>query len=100
MSASIEEELRNAGFALKALHMPRRETPLVRILIRAAKATDLEIAGTIASLLGSACQDFAVDILAGRDGSRNRSRSGWQPTPALSSWSPTGGTLRIPCTRW
>lgn len=63
ISASIEEELGNAGFALKALHAPRQETPLVRILIRAAKATDLEIAGTVASLFGSACQDFAVDIL-------------------------------------
>lgn len=63
MTASIEEELREAGFALKALHTPQRETPLVRILIRAAKATDLEIAGTVASLFGSACQDFAADIL-------------------------------------
>ena len=63
MSASIEEELRHAGFALKALHTPRQETPLVRILIRAAKAADLEIAGTVASLFGSACQDFAVDVL-------------------------------------
>ena len=38
MSASIEEELRNAGFVLKTVHMPRRETPLVRILVRAANA--------------------------------------------------------------
>ena len=71
-SASIEEELRLAGFTLKALHVPRRETPLVRILIRAAKATDLEIAGTVASLFGSACQDFAVDILLEKGASRNK----------------------------
>lgn len=55
--------MRVAGFAIKTLHKPRRETPLVRVLIRAAEATDLEIAGTVASLLGSACQDFAVDIV-------------------------------------
>lgn len=78
MSASIEEELRHAGFALKALHTPRRETPLVRILIRTAKATDLEVAGTVASLFGSACQDFAVDILV-EDGSR----------PKLEDWLST-----------
>jgi hypothetical protein len=75
VTASIEEELREAGFALKALHTPRRETPLVRILIRAAKAADLEIAGTVASLFGSACQDFAVDILV-EDGGR----------PKLEEW--------------
>lgn len=63
--------MRLAGFALKALHTPRRGTPLVRILIRAAKAADLDIAGTVASLFGSACQDFAVDILV-EDGSRPR----------------------------
>jgi hypothetical protein len=62
-AAAIEAELRQAGFALKALHTPRQETPLVRILISAAKATDLEIAGTVASLFGSACQDFTVDVL-------------------------------------
>lgn len=78
MSASIEEELRNAGYVLKTLHMPRRETPLVRILVRAAKATDLEIAGTVASLLGSACQDFAVDIIVERNGTR--------PRPRLREW--------------
>ena len=78
MSASIEAELRDAGFALKALHTPRQETPLVRILIRAPKATDLEIAGTVASLLGSACQDFAVDILV-ENGSR----------PKLAEWLAT-----------
>ena len=78
VSASIEEELRDAGFALKALHTPRRETPLVRILVRAAKATDLEIAGTVASLFGSACQDFAVDILV-EDGGR----------PKLEEWLAT-----------
>jgi hypothetical protein len=72
VSASIEEELRLAGFTLKALHTPRRETPLVRILIRAAEATDLEIAATIASLLGSACQDFAVDILLEQEGGRKK----------------------------
>ena len=68
MSASIEEELRHAGFALKVLHTPRQETPLVRVLIPGAKAADLEIAGTVASLFGSACQDFAVDILVGESG--------------------------------
>lgn len=78
MSASIEEELREAGFALKAIHTPRRETPLVRILIRAAKAADLEIAGTVASLFVSACQDFAVDILV-EGGSR----------PKLERWLAT-----------
>lgn len=78
MSASIEAELRDAGFTLKALHTPRRETPLVRILVRAAKARDLEIAGTVASLLGSACQDFAVDILV-ENGSR----------PKLEEWLAT-----------
>lgn len=64
VSESVEEELRNAGFALKDLHTPWRQTPLAKILIRAAKATDLEVAATVASLFGSACQDFAVDILA------------------------------------
>lgn len=78
VSASIKEELRHAGFALKALHTPRQETPLVRILVRAAKATDLEIAGTVASLFGSACQDFAVDILVA-DGGR----------PKLEEWLAT-----------
>jgi len=78
VSASIEEELRHAGFELKALHAPRQEAPLVRILVRAAKATDLEIAGTVASLFGSACQDFAVDILAA-DGGR----------PKLEEWLAT-----------
>lgn len=72
LSLSIEEELSLAGFPLKALHKPRREKPLVRVLIRAAKATDLEIAATIASLFGSACQDFAVDILMNREAIRRK----------------------------
>lgn len=71
-TASMEEELRLAGFPLKAMHMPRREKPLVRVLIRAAKATDLEVAATVASLFGSACQDFAVDILLDGDGTRRK----------------------------
>ena len=78
-ASSIEDELRLAGVSVKALHMPRRETPLVRILIREAKATDLEIAGTIASLFASACQDFAVDVLLERDGTR----------PKLADWLAT-----------
>jgi len=89
VSASIEEELRNAGFALKALHTPRGETPLVRILIRAAKATDLEIAGTVASLFGSACQDFAVDVLV-QDGSRPKLEE-WLATDRRFSFLRTDG---------
>lgn len=72
LPASIEEELRLAGFTLKPLHRPRRKKPLVRVLIRTAKATDLEVAATIASLLGSACQDFVVDILLEREGTRRK----------------------------
>lgn len=64
-SASIEEELRLAGVALKTLQAPWTRDPAVRILVRAADATELEIAGTVASLLGSACQNFAVDLLVG-----------------------------------
>lgn len=90
MSASIEEELRNAGFVLKTVHMPRRETPLVRILVRAANATDLEIAGTVASLLGSACQDFAVDILVERNRSRHRLQE-WLGTDPRFSFAATDG---------
>ena len=89
VSASIEEELRHAGFALKALHTPRRETPLVRILIRAAKATDLEIAGTVASLFRSACQDFAVDILV-QDGRRPKLEE-WLATDRRFSFVRTDG---------
>ena len=89
MSASIEGELRNAGFALKTLHMPRRETPLLRVLIRAAKATDLEIAGTVASLLGSACQDYAVDILV-EDGGRPKLEE-WLATDRRFSFVRTAG---------
>ena len=87
MSASIEEELRDAGFALKALHTPRRNTPLVRILIRATKAADLEIAATVASLFGSACQDFGVDILV-EDGSRPRLEE-WLATDGRFAFVPT-----------
>jgi hypothetical protein len=89
VSAPIEEELRQAGFALKTLHMPRRETPLVRILIRAGKATDLEIAGTVASLFGSACQDFAVGILV-QDGGRPKLEE-WLATDRRFSFVRTDG---------
>ncbi len=61
--SAIEEELRLAGVVLKPLHAPRQATPLLHILIRAGKATDLEVAGTIASLFRSSCQDFAVDVV-------------------------------------
>lgn len=88
-SESIEDELRLAGFDLKALHTPRRGTPLVRILVRAAKAADLEIAGTVASLFGSACQDFAVDILV-EDGRRPR-LEGWLATDSRFSFVRTDG---------
>jgi hypothetical protein len=105
VAASIEEELREAGFALKALHTPRQETPLVRILVKSAKATDLEIAGTVASLFGSACQDFAVDILVA-DGGRPKleewlatdrrfsflSGAGDQPAEAVYTLVVNGGT--------
>lgn len=89
MSASIEEELRTAGYVLKDLHMPRGETPLVRVLVRAAKATDLEIAGTVASLLGSACQDFAADILVERNGTRHRLQQ-WLGSDPRFSFAPDG----------
>lgn len=79
-STSIEEELQQAGVVLKSIHTPRCERPLVRILIRADKAADLEIAGTVASLFGSAMQDFAVDILT-EPGSR----------PRLEEWLATDG---------
>jgi hypothetical protein len=79
LPASIEEELRLAGFALKALHKPRRKEPLLRVLIRTAKATDLEIAATVASLFGSACQDFVADILLERDEGR-RKLANWLAT--------------------
>jgi hypothetical protein len=89
VAASIEEELRHAGFALRALHTPRQEAPLVRILIRGAKAADLEIAGTVASLFGSACQDFAVDILVG-DCARPKLEE-WLATDSRFSFLRTGG---------
>lgn len=85
-AAAIEDELRHAGFALKSLHAPRQETPLVRILISAAKATDLEIAGTVASLFGSACQDFTVDVLV-EDG-----------RPKLEEWLATDRRFSFPRT--
>lgn len=86
--ASIEEELHQAGFAVKSLHAPRRGTPLVRILIRSSRATDLEVAGTVASLFGSATQDFAVDILA-EPGSRPKLEE-WLATDDRFSFVGTG----------
>lgn len=90
VSASIEEQLRETGFALKALQTPRSETPLVRILVRAAKASDLEIAGTVASLFGSANQDFAVEILA-EAGTRPQLEQ-WLATDRRFSFVGTEGT--------
>lgn len=69
---AIEDELRLAGVVLKPLHTPRRATPLLHILIRAGKATDLQVAGTIASLFRSACQDFSVDVVQEQHSHRPR----------------------------
>ncbi|RNL53917.1 hypothetical protein [Arthrobacter oryzae] len=76
---AIEEELRLAGVVLKPLHTPRQATPLLHILIRAGKATDLEVAGTIASLFRSSCQDFAVDVVQA-DHSRRTKLEEWLAT--------------------
>jgi hypothetical protein len=87
--APLEEELRRAGIELKTHHTPRGETPLIRIIIPAGKASELEIAGTIASLFRSACQDFAVDIVQERKGGLGRLEE-WLATDERFSFLPAG----------
>ena len=89
--SAIEDELRLAGVVLKHLHAPRRATPLLHILIRAGKATDLQVAGTIASLFRSSCQDFSVDVVQEQHSRRIRLEE-WLATDSRFSFVHADGT--------
>lgn len=84
--ASIEEQLRLAGMEPKPFHAPRRGTPLLRITIRAEALPDLAVAATIVSLFKSACQDFAVVVVHGKNETRTRLKE-WLATDSRFSFA-------------
>lgn len=61
---SIRDELRSVGIELREHHGPRTGQPLVQVLVRDGKSTELEIVATVGTLLKSGCQDFHVTILS------------------------------------
>lgn len=84
---TLEEELAEIGIVPKLVHLPRRQKPLVRILVRTENdSNDVDIAGTVAAILKSGCQDFTVEVVAGgHDLSRLES---WLATDARFSVLP------------
>lgn len=93
-TVSIQESLADLGIQLKVVHGPRSASPLVKIIVLAGSATELEVAATAASLLTSACQDFTVSILGAPEEATSKVRA-WLSSDARFTWSPdSGGILR------